>query len=93
MDEVWTYLLSKKNVLWLWYAFDPHTKKVLSWVFGEAKNRNLKKDFLQLKDFNIRYFCTDKFSGFKSVIPYNKHIPSKKFTQSIERNNLTVRTK
>ena len=84
---------SKNNRRWLWYAFDPHKKKVLGWVFGDRKIETVNKLYSKLKNLNIKFFCTDNYAGFKKVIPWKKHIASKKYTQNIERNNLTLRTK
>ncbi len=53
-----------------------------------AVMRVLKK----LSRFNIAFWCTDKFKAY-NMLPKNKHLFRKSFTQRIERENLTLRNR
>lgn len=37
-------------------------------------------------------WCTDRFSAY-AILPANQHLTGKRFTQGIERMNLTLRTR
>ncbi len=58
LDEMWSYVSSKKNPRWLWHAIDRSTGQVLAYVFGRRKD----EVFLQLKKllepFGIKRYCT-----------------------------------
>ncbi len=45
LDEIWSYVGSKKNPRWLWHASDRNSGRVLAYMFGRCKD----KVFLQLK--------------------------------------------
>jgi insertion element IS1 protein InsB len=47
----------------------------------------------RVKEFNVRLFCTDHWGAYDRLLPEDKHLVSKKFTQSIERQNLNCRTR
>ena len=69
-------------------------KKIVSFLFSKNRSADcIKELFEKLKNIDVKFFCTDKHKGFLQLIPWKKHIASKKYTQSIERNNLTLRIK
>ena len=37
-DEMWSCVGNKGNPRWLWHAIDPHTGKVLAYVFGRRND-------------------------------------------------------
>lgn len=39
LDEMWSYVSSKKNPRWLWHAIDRSTGQVLAYVFGRRKGQ------------------------------------------------------
>ena len=46
-----------------------------------------------MKGFDLRLFCTDNWGAYDRLLPEDKHLVAKKFTQSIERQNLNFRTR
>ncbi|BET96077.1 hypothetical protein TCT1_09980 [Xenorhabdus sp. TCT-1] len=60
-------------------------------VFGDRSRKTLKKLAL-LSHFTIRFYCTDGDAVY-DCLPKKKHFRGKKFTQRIERTNLTLRTR
>ena len=46
----------------------------------------------ELTDFDVAFWCTDGYPVYGNL-PESKHIVGKKFTQRIERQNLTLRTR
>ncbi|NLS55227.1 IS1 family transposase, partial [Hafnia alvei] len=46
-----------------------------------------------LTPFNIGMITSDDWGGYAREVPKEKHLAGKIFTQRIERNNLTLRTR
>ena len=92
MDEQWSYVGSKGNQRWLWYAWSPHFKTVFAYAFGRRTDETLRQLLNLLQPFNFRLFCTDDWGAYQRLLPEEKHLITKKYTQSIERQNLNFRT-
>ncbi|WP_208612550.1 IS1 family transposase [Xenorhabdus vietnamensis] len=90
IDEQWSFVGNKKNQRWLWYAWEPNKKRVVAHVFGDRSRKTLKKLLALLSPFTIRFYCTDDYAVY-DCLPQEKHLTGKKFTQRIERTNLTLR--
>lgn len=92
-DEQWSFVQNKRQQRWLWYALDKLTGRVIAYTFGQRTDASLKKLLTLLKGFDIRFWFTDDWGSYKRLLPPEKHIVSKKFTQMIERRNLNLRTR
>jgi len=93
MDEQWGWVGSKRRQHWLWYAFDTKRKKAIAHVFGPRTKQTLEHLLGLLKKFSIGFFTTDNYLMYKELLIKSKHLAGKIFTQRIERNNLTLRTR
>jgi len=93
MDEQWSYVGNKSQQRWLWYAWSPHFKRVFAYALGPRADATLKTLLKRVEEFNFRLFCTDHWGAYDRLLPEGKHLVSKKFTQSIERQNLNFRTR
>jgi IS1 family transposase/transposase-like protein len=93
LDEMWSYVQSKKHPRWLWHAIDHATGVVLAYVFG----RRTDEVFLELKallePFGIRIFFTDDWGAYQRHLPEQQQVTGKANTQKIERKHLTLRTR
>ena len=93
LDEMWSYVSSKKNPRWLWHAIDRSTGKVLAYVFGRRKD----EVFLQLKKllepFGIKRYCIDGWGAYQRHLPAERHEIGKRKTQRIEQKHLRLRTR
>ncbi|BET98244.1 hypothetical protein TCT1_31650 [Xenorhabdus sp. TCT-1] len=65
-------------------------KRIIAHVFGDRSKNTLKKLLKKLSRFNVVFWCTDNFSVY-NMLPTNKPLIGKTFTQRIERENLTLR--
>ncbi|CDG89897.1 Insertion element IS1 (fragment) [Xenorhabdus bovienii str. feltiae Florida] len=61
-------------------------------VFGDRSQKTLKKLRALLAPFKIKFYGTDDYAVY-NCLPVEKHLRGKKFTQRIERTNLTLRTR
>ncbi|WFQ80061.1 IS1 family transposase [Xenorhabdus sp. SF857] len=92
IDEQWSFVGNKKNQRWLWYAWEPEQKQIIAHVLGDRSRKTLSKLLALLAPFEIQFFCTDNYAVY-DCLSEEKHFRGKKFTQRIERTNLTLRTR
>ena len=92
-DEMWSFVGSKAQQRWLWYAIDHNTGKMLAYVLGDRKDTAFLKLKKLLEPFGITRFYTDDWGAYERHIEPEKHIVGKENTQKIERKNLTFRTR
>jgi insertion element IS1 protein InsB len=93
MDEMWSFVGSKKQQRWLWHAIDHVTGRVLAYVFAPHKDEALVKLVNLLKPFGIKHFFTDAWGAYERILDPHTHLIGKKNTQKIERKHLTLRTR
>lgn len=93
MDEMWSFVGSKKNPRWLWHAINHETGEVLAYVFGTRKDEVFLELKALLEPFGIEKFYTDNWGAYDRNIDESKHFIGKRNTQKIERKHLTLRTR
>lgn len=93
LDEMWSFVFSKENQRWLWLAIDHQTGAILAFAFGKRKDDVFRRFQELLSPFNISIFYTDDWGSYSRNISSESHVISKKNTQTIERKNLTLRTR
>ena len=93
MDEQWSYVGNKKNQRWLWYAWEPRFRRVIAHTFGRRNQTTLAQLLALLAPYKFRFYCTDNFGAYTKHLPESRHVATKEFTQGIERQNLTFRTR
>lgn len=91
-DEQWSYVRSKGNPRWLFYAYDRIRKRVLAHVFGPRNAQILRRLLALLSQFNIAFYMTDAWPVYRTLLASTSHVISKKYTQRIERYNLNLLT-
>jgi IS1 family transposase/transposase-like protein len=92
VDELRTFVKSKRQVVWLVYALDKVTKNVVSFNLGKRTNQILDKVIKTLINSQAQKICTDKLRNYQYLIPKEIHSTKRFGTNSIERMNLTIRT-
>jgi len=92
MDEQWSFVGNKATQRWLWYAWSPQFKRVIAYTLGQRRDSVLKQLLQRLSPFKIAIFCTDDWGAYERLLPGNKHLIGKRYTQCIERQNLNFRT-
>jgi IS1 family transposase/transposase-like protein len=93
MDEMWSFVARKSNPRWLWHAIDHQTGKVLAYVFGRRKDEVFLKLKALLDPFGLTHYYTDKWGAYTRHLDPDQHTVSKRGTQKIERQHLTLRTR
>jgi insertion element IS1 protein InsB len=59
LDEMWSFVGSKKRPRWLWEALDHQTGRIVAYTFGRRADRALVKLKALLAPLGIRRFYTD----------------------------------
>lgn len=93
LDEQWSFVGNKSNRHWLWYAFDTKRKRVVAYTFGPRTDATCRQLLALLSPFQIGFITSDDWGSYAREVPAEKHLAGKIFTQRIERNNLTLRTR
>jgi insertion element IS1 protein InsB len=67
-------------------------KRIKAHAFGRRNRQTLRKLLKRLVPFKVMLGYTDRFSAY-AILPNARHMMGKRFTQGIERMNLTLRTR
>jgi len=65
LDEMWSFVGSKKHPRWLWEALDHQTERVVAYVFGRREDQALLQLKALLEPFGIRRFYTDGWGAYR----------------------------
>ena len=92
VDEIRTFVKKKTSLIWIVYALDRASKKVVSYAVGNRNNTTLSYVMNQIISSCPSKIFTDKLKHYKFLIPESIHRIIPRAIYSIERNNLTMRT-
>lgn len=92
VDEMRSYIKRKDKLIWIVYALDRETKKVVSLNIGRRTNNTLNVALITIKLSKPLAIYTDKLKHYKYLIDENIHKTKRFGTNHIERKNLTLRT-
>jgi insertion element IS1 protein InsB len=92
IDEMWSFVGKKANQRWLWYGFDPDSKKIINFQLGRRTDDNCQKLLKKIEDCQVLRYCTDEWESYQKYLPSTRHWIGKDQTQDIERQNLNFRT-
>lgn len=93
MDEMWSFVQSKKQQRWLWHAINHRSGKVLAYVLAPHEDAALWQLKELLAPFSVGHFYTDGWGAYLRLLDAQSHTVSKANTQKIERKHLTLRTR
>jgi len=92
MDEIWTFIGNKANVVWITYAIERKSRTIVGFVLGPKTKENIRPLVNQLILSAPKHIYTDRLNIYPSLVPDNIHQRFQYCTNIIERNNLTLRT-
>jgi insertion element IS1 protein InsB len=93
MDEMWSFVESKKQQRWLWSAIDHRSGKMLAYVLAPHEDSALVQLKALLQPFGLTRFYTDAWGAYLRLLDSQGHVVGKANTQKIERKHLTLRTR
>jgi IS1 family transposase len=95
-DEVWSFVSSKKNKVYVWLAIDRDTREIVCCYVGDRTRKSARKLWRSLpsvyRQCAVTY--TDFWEAYVTIIPRKRHRPVGKETgqtNHIERLNNTFR--
>jgi len=92
VDELWSFVGTKKNVIWITYAIERETKKVIDFYVGGKSKLTIQPLVDTLLSLRPGRIYTDRLNIYPSLIPGSLHRVFPYCTNTIERMNLTLRT-
>ncbi|MFT3794329.1 IS1 family transposase [Flavobacterium sp.] len=92
VDEMCTFVKNKKNLIWIAYALERETKRIVSFNVGKRTNKTLNWILKSLVLSDADKIYTDGLKNYKFLIPKELHIVKRFGTNMIERYNLSLRT-
>ena len=93
VDEMWSFVGSKKQQRWLWHAIDHGTGKTLAYVLSNHQDSAFLALKTLLEPFGIVQFYTDGWGAYERHLDPTFQTLGKTNTQTIERKHLTLRTR
>ena len=93
LDEMWSFIGSKRQPRWLWEALDHQTGRIVAYTLGRRADRALVRLKALLAPFGIRRFYTDGWGAHHRHWDPQLHVVGKRRTQQLGRRHLTLRTR
>ena len=92
IDEQWSFVQSKKQQNWLWYALNRRTGRIAAFVIGRRTDKSCRQLCRKLALCRVQEFYTDPWKSYTKCLDPQFHFVGKTGTQNIERKNLNFRT-
>ncbi|MGB5980997.1 MAG: IS1 family transposase [Nonlabens sp.] len=92
VDELWTFVGNKSQVVWLTYAIERKSRMVIDFHVGRKSKEAIAPLINKVMILQPNQIFTDKLNIYPSLIPSEVHRFRKYCTNKIERKNLTLRT-
>lgn len=95
MDELWSFVGTKQQVVWMWLALDWTSRKIVGMAFGDRSAETCQRIWESLPpDYRRRaVIYTDHWEAYATVLPSKRHRAVDKGsgeTNHIERFNNTL---
>ena len=93
VDEMWSFVGSKKNKQWIWIAMDVKSRQIIAFYVGYRSRESARKLWESIPESyrENATFYTDDWQAYKGIIPADRHRVVKRKTNHIERFNCTMR--
>lgn len=92
VDELRTFVSSKRKGIWLVCAFCRESKRVVRYKVGPRTNKTLRHVITSLQLAAAKNIYTDKLKNYQWLVPKKIHKTKKHSTNHIERFHLSIRT-
>jgi len=91
LDELETFVGSKKNKIWLWTAVNHFSEGILAWVLGDHSAKTFKPLWDIVCCWQCYFYVTDGWKVYPSFIASEDHIVSKTYMTRVEGENTRLR--
>jgi len=92
IDELWSYVGNKLNVVWIWIALESKSRRIIGGVFGDRSEQTAQRLLSSLPPYYQQngVFFTDSGPAY-NVLPNHQHFVIDNATNHSERFNCTLR--
>jgi insertion element IS1 protein InsB len=74
LDEVWSFVLKKKNKRWLWTAICRRTRQIVGYVIGDRSETTCRQLWQSIPDTYKHCFTySDFWEAYANVFPEESH--------------------
>ena len=95
LDELWSFVLKKKNKRWVWLALCRRTRQIVAYVIGDRSEQTCRKLWKRIPSgYRDCHSFSDFWDAYEKVFPDETHHSVSKErgeTNHIERWNNTLR--
>ena len=92
MDELWRFVGSKNNPVWIWLALETKSGRIVSIAFGDRSEQMAQQIYDRLHSYYQKHgiFFTDAWKSYP-VLPVDQPFAVNRSTNHMERFNATLR--
>ncbi len=91
LDELETFVGSKKNKIWLWTAVNHFNEGILAWILGDHSAKTFKPLWDIVYCWQCYFYVTDGWKVYPTFIADSDHIVSKTYMTRVEGENTRLR--
>ncbi|MEP0919967.1 IS1 family transposase [Leptolyngbya sp. DQ-M1] len=91
LDELETFVGSKKNRIWIWSAVDHFTTGILGWVLGDHSAETFELLWRVVEQWQCYFYVTDGWKVYPGFIPDGDQIVCKTYMTRVESENTRLR--
>ena len=91
VDELQTFVGSKKNKVWIWTAVDHFKKGILAWVIGDRSAKTFETLWQIISWWQCYFWVSDGYKVYPNFFPEADHIVSKTYMTRVEGENTRLR--
>ncbi len=91
LDELQTFVGSKKKKVWIWTVVDHFKPGILGWVVGDHSAKTFEPLWLVASFWQCYFYVTDGFKVYPQYIPDGDQIVSKTYMTRVEGENTRLR--
>ena len=74
LDELWSFVQSKVQTLWLWVALCRRTRQIVAWTLGDRSQQSAADLRASLpKDYRGRATRSDLWEAYRAAFPARTH--------------------
>lgn len=91
LDELQTFVGSKKNKIWLWTAVNHGLPEIIAWVLGDRSARTFEQLWKIVRGWESFWYVTDGYVVYSMFVDDLSHLISKTYMTRVEGENTRLR--
>lgn len=91
IDELQTFVASKKNKVWVWTVVNHWKKGILLWTIGERSHQTFEILWQIISCWHSFWYVTDGYKVYPGYIESEDHLVSKTYMTRVEGENSRLR--